>query len=233
MDEKTSGGWRLAYGKDGYDIAGSQEKIPAYARVAFSTEIKKVEMKWPDGVRRFSYRKKPDLPPSAGGPRQFADRLQCAARRRKAVARKPARHASPLDAVLGHRLRIRPERGRAAIRRRNGNLEAANAGMPRKHFFPRQPKSPFDGPVKDGKLVMRRDGETRFVEAALPWSEIPEVKKRLDAGQTIKFDLRVNDNAGPSYELATERSVSKVNSITFHNDWQTHWSNELEFGFEK
>jgi hypothetical protein len=43
----------------------------------------------------------------------------------------------------------------------------------------------------------------------------------------------VNDNGGPSYELASNRSVSKANSTTFHNDWQTHWSNELEFAFEK
>jgi len=105
--------------------------------------------------------------------------------------------------------------------------------MPRKHFYPRQPKSPFDGAVKEGKLAMVREGNTRLVEAALPWSEIPKVKERLDAGKRIKFTFRVNDNGGPSYELATERSVSKANSITFHNDWQSHWSNELEFGFEK
>ena len=66
--------------------------------------------------------------------------------------------------------------------------------------------------------------ETRYVQT---------LGKRLDAGETIKFDFRVNDNGGPSYELASERSVSKANSTTFHNDWQTHWSNELEFAFEK
>jgi hypothetical protein len=30
-----------------------------------------------------------------------------------------------------------------------------------------------------------------------------------------------------------QRSVSKDNPLTFHNDWSTHWANELEFGFEK
>ena len=78
-----------------------------------------------------------------------------------------------------------------------------------------------------------RDGNTRIVEAAIPWSEIPEVKKRLDAGEMIKFSFRVNDNGGPSYELATDRSVSKINFLAFHNDFATHWANELEFKFEK
>jgi hypothetical protein len=27
--------------------------------------------------------------------------------------------------------------------------------------------------------------------------------------------------------------VSKSNSVTFHDDWQEHWANELEFGAEK
>ena len=106
-------------------------------------------------------------------------------------------------------------------------------GMPHKHFYPRQPKSPFDGPVKKGQLKFRRDGSTRIVEAAIPWSEIPEVKKRLDLGQTIKFSFRVNDNAGGGcMELSRNRSVAKRNG-SFHVDWAEHWANELEFGFER
>ena len=27
--------------------------------------------------------------------------------------------------------------------------------------------------------------------------------------------------------------ASKDNPLTFHNDWSTHWANELEFGVEK
>jgi hypothetical protein len=106
-------------------------------------------------------------------------------------------------------------------------------GMPRKHFYPHQPKAPIDGgPVKDGKLVMRHEGNLRVIEAALPWSSIPDVKRRIDKHQTVKFTFRVNDNHGPAQELAAQRSVSKENCLTFHNDWQTHWANELEFGFE-
>ena len=54
----------------------------------------------------------------------------------------------------------------------------------------------------------------------------------MDAGQTIKFSFRVN-NGGSAFELAAGRSVSKDNCFAFHNDWSTHWANELEFGFEK
>lgn len=73
----------------------------------------------------------------------------------------------------------------------------------------------------------------RFVESAIPWSELAEVKRRLDAGQTVKFSYRVNNNDGPALELAAGRSVSKWNSFAFHDDWSTHWANEIEFAFEK
>ena len=110
----------------------------------------------------------------------------------------------------------------------------AAPGVPRKHFYPRQPKAPVDGgPVTEGKLHIRRDGNTRIVEAAIPWSEIPEVKRRREAGGTVKFTFRVNDNAGPSYELASGRSVSKVDTYALQPYWAPHWSNEVEFAFEK
>ena len=102
-------------------------------------------------------------------------------------------------------------------------------GMVRKHFFPRQPRALVDGgPVKgDAKLVVKNN----VLECALPWSVIPEVRQRLKAGQTIKFTFRVNDGS-QALELAAGRSVSKDNCFAFHNDWSTHWANELEFGFE-
>jgi len=103
-------------------------------------------------------------------------------------------------------------------------------GMMRKHFFPRQPKAPIDGgPVKgDARLAVKDN----VVECAIPWSELPEVKARLDAGQTVKFSFRVN-NGGTAFELAAGRSVSKDNPLSFHNDWSTHWANEVEFGFAR
>ena len=102
--------------------------------------------------------------------------------------------------------------------------------MVRKHFFPRQPRAAVDGgPVKgEAKLVVKDN----VVECAIPWSEVSEVKRRMEAGQNIKFSFRVN-NGGNAFELAAGRSVSKDNCFAFHNDWSTHWANEVEFGFER
>ncbi len=107
-------------------------------------------------------------------------------------------------------------------------------GVPYKEFYPREPKSLVDGgPVKSGKLVMKREGNTRIVEAAISWTEIPFVRARLDAGQTMKFSYRVNDNKGPGYELAEGRSVSQVSTYALHDFWGNHWTPELEFAFER
>ncbi len=34
-------------------------------------------------------------------------------------------------------------------------------------------------------------------------------------------------------ELAAGRSVSKDNFWAFHNDWVTHWANEVEFMLQR
>jgi len=100
-------------------------------------------------------------------------------------------------------------------------------------FYPRQPASPFDGAVK-GQLVVKHVGNTRIVEAAIPWREIPAVRAAMLAHRPIKFSFLVNDAGGPgAMELATNRSVSKLNGYAFHVDWANHWSNQLEFGWQK
>lgn len=87
----------------------------------------------------------------------------------------------------------------------------------RKHFYPRQPKSSFDGAVKDGKLITTREGNTLYYECAIPWSEIPDVKKAIDKGDKIKFSARINDDgAGAAcMELARGQSSfeEKLQSI--------------------
>jgi hypothetical protein len=215
----------------------------AYFYPAVSYEVAKDgtkrELKWPDGVRRYSYRRDPDLP-SGNAPKH--DNVQIAF------------NTIPVgkDDWLSHPIGA-PDRWMVykdtdyeyalndVAARYGGGTELWRMqvpGMPRKHFYPRQPKWPGDkvhteGAVKNGSLATRRDGSTRFVECALPWSEIPDVKKLLDAGKPVKFSFRVNDNNGPAYELAQDRSVSKINDQTFHVDWVTHWANEVEFGWEK
>ena len=192
------------------------------------------ELVWPAGVRRYSYRKDPELP-AGNFPRH--DNVQIAFN----VLPPDAKdwYACPPGTMPGYTAYkctdyeyalnpVAPQYG--------GGVEIwrlQKPGMPHKHFYPREPKSPLDGPVKDGKLVMRRDGNTRIVEAAIPWTEIPDVRKRLDAGEPIKFSYRVNDkNAGGCMELARGRSVARRNGA-FTVDWVEHWANELAFGWEK
>jgi len=234
VDDHTHGNWAGVYGMQGFAIAGGPEKLPAFAKLAFSTEVQKEELKWPEGMRRFSYRQRPDLP--AAGPESH-DNVQIAFNvlpdDRKPWL--PSPPGTPPHWMMYYDTDYEYALNQVAAKYGGGTeiWRLQVPGMPTKHFYPRQPKSPFDGPVQDGQLAMRRDGNTRIVELALPWSEIPEVKKRLAAGEKVKFDFRVNDNGGPSFELADGRAVSKFNSTTFHNNWQTHWANELEFGFEK
>lgn len=187
---------------------------------------------WPDGVRRFSYRKEPDLPSGNG-----TDNIQIAFNVLP-MERKPLLSHPPgtmprfmVYADTDYEFAL----NQVALRY-GGGTEIwclQRPGMTRKHFYPRQPKAPNDGgAVHEGKLVVWRDETTRYVEAAIPWSQMPEVKQKLLAGQPVKISVRVNHNVGEAMELAAGRSVSKINFWTFHNDWATHWANEVEFVLE-
>lgn len=189
-------------------------------------------LNWPVGVRHYSYRRNFDIPSGT----EEHDNVQIAF---NVLSEKPWLAHPP--GVMPNFITYWDTDYEYALnpvaQKYGGGTEIWRLlapGMPRKHFFPRQPRSPIDGgPVTDGKLVVRREGNTRIVEAAIPWNEMPEVRARLVAGETVKFTCRVNDNQGPAHELAAGRSVSKANSVTFHDDWQNHWANELEFGVEK
>ncbi|MCX7014173.1 MAG: hypothetical protein NTW86_16755 [Candidatus Sumerlaeota bacterium] len=192
-----------------------------------------VTLAWPEGVRHFSYRKDPDTP--AGNK---TDGVQIAFNviplgQDGALPNPPGTMPRFMEyRCTDYEFALNPVAERYGGGTETWRLFAP--GMPRKSFFPRQPEAPHDGgPVAEGTLAMRREGNTRLVEAALPWSEIPDARKRLDAGETIKFSFRVNDNDGPQYELAANRSVSKINKQAFHDDWETSWANEVEFAFEK
>ena len=188
---------------------------------------------WPDGVRRYSYRKKPELP-SGNAPNH--DNVQIAFN--VLPADQKPRYICPPGTMPGYiaypdtdyEYALNP-----VAEKYGGGTEIwrlRSPGMPDKNFYPRQGASPKDGPVRGGKLVITRDGNTRLVEAAIPWSELPEVKAKLDAGEPIKFTFRVNDNGGAGMELSRLRSVAKINP-SFHANWIEHWANELEFAFEK
>lgn len=192
------------------------------------------ELVWPEGVRRYSYRKDPELPSG-----NFPDHDNVQIAFNVLPADQKPNLPYPPGTLPGYtnypdtdyEYALNPVAAKYGGGTEIWRLNVP--GMPHKHFYPRQGKSSFDGPVKDGKLVIRREGNTRLVECAIPWTELPDVKKKVDAGETIKFSFRVNDNKNPvCMELSRYRSVAKRNG-SFHVDWTEHWANELEFGIEK
>ena len=238
-DFDTKGNWQNVYGKDGYWVFGTEPKFPSGVNAKATDSSVMIPLKWPEGVRHFSYRKDPVLPDNSAGMGFATDNVQIAF---NVIPIGEDGYASTpkgtMPKYVGYKCtdyeyalnQVDPEYG--------GGTEIWRLlvpGMPEKHFYPRQPKSPFDGPVKTGKLAVTHEGTTRITECAIPWSELPDVKKALDAGKTIKFSFRVNDNEnmGSCMELARERSVSKRNCRAFHASWKEHWANEVEFGFEK
>ena len=236
-DFDTVGNWMGTYGQLGYYLIGSDSSLPqdVTCHVVFQDDL--VPLVWPEQVRRFTYRKRPTLPDGTNG--IATDNILIAfnvipigedgmeAETKGTMPRYIGYKCTDYEYALNT---VAPEYG--------GGFEIWRMlvpGMPRKHFYPRQPKSSFDGAVKDGKLITTREGNTLYYECAIPWSEIPDVKKAIDKGDKIKFSARINDDgAGAAcMELARGRSVSKKNSRAFHPDWKEHWANEVEFGVEK
>jgi hypothetical protein len=187
------------------------------------------ELTWPAGVRHYSYRKDFEVP-SGNGKHNVQIAFNVIPPEKKGHLQYPPgtmpHFCTYFDTDYEFALnQVGEEYG--------GGTEIfclQRPGMVRKHFFPRQPRAAVDGgPVKgDSKLVVKNN----VLECAILWSVIPEVKGRMAAGQTVKFSFRVNDG-GRALELAAGRSVSKDNCFAFHNDWSTHWANEVKFGFEK
>ncbi|MFH0757952.1 MAG: hypothetical protein V2B15_11745 [Bacteroidota bacterium] len=237
-DFDTGGDWKGVYGNDGSWVFGSEASIPGDIMARPTDQNVLIPLIWPQGVRHFSYRKDPVLPDNSTGMGFATDNIQIAfnviPRGEDGFGSTPK---GTMPRYVGYKCtdyeyalnQVAPEYG--------GGTEIWRLlvpGMPEKHFYPRQPESPFDGPVKNGKLAISHEGSTRITECAIPWSELPHVKKALDEGETIKFSFRVNDNnnMGHCMELAKGRSVSKINSRAFHASWKEHWANEVTFGFE-
>jgi len=238
-DFDTKGNWKNVYGKDGFWVFGSEPKLPSGINAKATDNNVLIPLKWPEGVRHFSYRKDPVLPDNSAGMGFATDNVQIAFN--VIPIGEDGYQSTPkgtMPKYVGYKCTDYEYALNQVDPKYGGGTEIWRLlvpGMPEKHFYPRQPKSPYDGPVKNGKLAITHEGSTRITECAIPWSELPDVKKALDAGKTIKFSFRVNDNGnmGNCMELAAERSVSKRNSHAFHASWKEHWANEVEFGFEK
>lgn len=193
---------------------------------------------WPAGVRHFTYRKNPVTPDNSGLGYMFDNVLLAFNALPIGQDGMLANPPGTMPRYTGYKCTDYEYALNPVAPQYGGGTEIwrlLKPGLNRKHFFPRQPKSPGEGPVGDGKLVIRREGNTLITECALPWSEIPDVHKAMVEGRTVKLSFRVNDNGAPGacMELAKDRSVSKVNARAFHPDWKTHWANEVAFGFEK
>ena len=236
MDESEPGLWQGRFGSEGVLLPGLKyEKLPPEITASFRDDDVKETLKWPEGVRRYSYRKRPVLP---DGQSPAFDNLQIAFNAIPleedplTLANLPGRmpgfvnyRSTDYEFALN---KVAPAYG--------GGTEIWRMEVPgafRKHFYPRQPKAKWEGPVREGRLEFRHDGNTRIIEAAIPWSEIPHVKALMEAGKPVKFSFRVNDNGGPSMEFGRDRAATRKGGSTFHPDWKNCYTNEIEFAFEK
>ena len=237
-DLDTRGNWKVLYGKNGYNIIGVPGKVPTDIKLSIPEVKVKLPLPWPEGVRHYTYRKNPVTPDNSGLGYSFDNVILAfnvlPVGTDGMLANPPGtmpRYTGYKDTDYEYAMNsVAPEYG--------GGTEIWRLLTPqlnRKHFFPRQPKSAGEGPVKNGQLAIKRIGNTLITECAIPWSEIPDVRKAFERGGKIKLSFRVNDNASPAatMELAKDRSVSKINARAFHPDWKTHWANEVEFSFEK
>lgn len=236
-DLDTRGYWKGIYGKAGHYIVGLPGQLPPGVAMDLVYKEAKIPMVWPAGVRHFTYRKNPVTPDNSGLGYSYDNVLLAF---NVIPDGKDGMLACPpgtMPRYTGYKCTDYEYAMNQVAPQYGGGTEIWRLlapGLNRKHFFPRQPKSDKEGPVKSGKLVIRREGNTLITECAIPWEEIPDVKAAIDSGSKIKLSFRVNDNGAPGscMELAKERSVSKLNARAFHPDWKVHWANEVEFGKE-
>ena len=188
---------------------------------------------WPAGVRRYSYAKDPVLPYGNG-----ADGIQIGfnvlPEKDKSWYPYPPGTLPGFTCIANtdYEYSLHP-----VAAEYGGGTElwrVRKPGFPDKHFYPHQPKAPGEGAVENGKLIIRWENATRYVECAIPWSEIPDVQKAMIAGLPVKFTYRINDKAPIGVlELAKGRSASRQNNFTLRPDWSEHWENNISFGWAK
>ena len=237
-DLDTKANWKGVYGRLGYYVPGDSSHLPTGIGVSFARDEIRNPLVWPAGVRHFSYRKGPVTPDNSGLGYSYDNVLLAFNALPEGQDGMLAYPPGTMPRYTGYKCTDYEYAMNPVASQYGGGTEMWRLlapGLNRKHFFPRQPKSEGEGPVMGGQLVIRRDGNTLITECAIPWSELPDVRKAMEEGRTVKLSFRVNDNAAPAacIELARDRSVSKVNARAFHPDWKTHWANEVEFSFEK
>lgn len=211
-------------------LRSGEQSVP---EIAWDGTIEKLVHRWPEGVRRYSYRKRPVLPQGPG-----FDTVQLGF------------NILPDEQKRWYPMAPGTFKGYAATKETdyefalNPVAEAYGGGteiwknlapyLPDKHYYPRSPKHPREGAVgAPARLEIERDEKMRHVFLALPWTEIPEVLAARREGRPVKLTVRVNDNGRPGacMELPCGRSASR-RSQSLKPDWGEHWANEIEFGWE-
>ena len=92
-------------------------------------------------------------------------------------------------------------------------------GVPRGHYYPRQPRAKFDqGVVDGGRHAVKREGKVTTYELAVPWSELKGWKPK--EGATFGFTFRVNSSDGPALQFGTDKSATKTNGLSLHPYWE-------------
>ncbi len=229
-DFKTGSSWRQTYGKQGWLLPGLTPRLPANVKAAILEHVELEKLQWPTGVRRFSYRKNPVLPHGPG-----FDNLQIAFNVLPA-ADKPLAPYPPgtIPGFIAYYTNDYEYALNQVAAKYGGGYEiwrCRHPKLPNKHFYPRQLPSRMDGAVP-GKLVVKYADGARFVEAAIPWSEIPEVRARMATGKPLKFDVVVNDDGGArGLQLSRDKSVSRP-GLGCKPDWYQRWNTEIQFGWE-
>ncbi len=225
FDRETSGEWFDHYGSEGFYVVGAERVDPQDVSLRMPKVVKKFKHKWPEGVRRFSYRQEPVLP--SGNAPGF-DNVQIAF------------NAIPADrnlVGLGEYVCTDYEYALNKVASQYGGgtevWRLLVPGMRRQAFYPGTKAGPRVGPVVEAELAISHKDNIRFAEVAIPWGEIPEVQALMEKGELLKFSFRINHDQGQSRELAQGRSASQINGPAFQSPGQEHWANEIEFGWER
>jgi hypothetical protein len=114
---------------------------------------------------------------------------------------------------------------------RDGGAEIWRNTMPGMlpfNFWPRCMPHGYDGVPKGAKAVVKRDGIDTLYEAAIPLSDIKELKPQ--AGTVIKMTFAL---PGSGICYGGDRSRTRSNSLSLHASWEDTVSNDIRWGFVK
>lgn len=103
--------------------------------------------------------------------------------------------------------------------------------VPRGNGYPFQERSGAQqGLVDNARLVIRREGRTWRYEAAIPWSELAEVKPQV--GREIRLSWYVLNDGRRALSWTAGRSACRGAKQSLHPTWQNSEAIETVWGFE-